>query len=37
MMTLNQQKLIQRLIWQDYLDVAEDLIHDYEIKEKYSG
>ncbi|MGN7408366.1 IS1182 family transposase, partial [Sporosarcina sp. SAFN-010] len=31
----NQQKLIQRHIWQDYLDVAEDLRHHYEIKEIY--
>ena len=27
--------MIQRYIWQDYLDVAEDLRHHYEIKEIY--
>ncbi|GKV70418.1 hypothetical protein NCCP2716_29160 [Sporosarcina sp. NCCP-2716] len=27
--------MIQRHIWQDYLDVAEDLRHYYEIKEIY--
>ena len=31
----NQQKLIQRHIWQDYLDVVEDLRHHHEIKEIY--
>ncbi|MBP1915301.1 hypothetical protein J2Z23_002259 [Lederbergia galactosidilyticus] len=29
----NHQKMIQRQIWQDYLDVAEDLRHNHEIKE----
>ena len=27
--------MIQRHIWQDYLDVAEDLRHNYEMKEIY--
>lgn len=27
--------MIQRHIWQDYLDVAEDLRHNHEIKEIY--
>lgn len=31
----NQQKMIQRHIWQDYLDVAKDLRHNYEIKDIY--
>ncbi|MCG3087381.1 transposase, partial [Sporosarcina cyprini] len=31
----NQQKIIQRHIWQDYLDVAEELRHHHEIKEIY--
>ncbi|MBS4209867.1 IS1182 family transposase [Bacillus sp. FJAT-50079] len=31
----NHQKRIQRHIWQDYLDVAEDLRHNHEIKEIY--
>ena len=31
----NKQKMIQRHIWQDYLDVAEDLRHNYEMKEIY--
>ncbi|KRG16058.1 hypothetical protein ACA30_03050 [Virgibacillus soli] len=29
----NHQKMIQRQIWQDYLDGAEDLRHNHEIKE----
>src|SRR5690606_21975502 len=31
----NQQKMILRHIWQDHLDVAEDLRHHEEIKEIY--
>ncbi len=27
--------MLQRHIWQDYLDVAEDLRHNHEIKEIY--
>ncbi|NME07541.1 hypothetical protein HF876_17115 [Psychrobacillus sp. BL-248-WT-3] len=33
--SMNKQKMIQRPIWQDYLDVAEDLFHNYEMKGIY--
>jgi hypothetical protein len=35
MQSKNQQKMIQRHVWHDYLDVAEDLRHSHEIKEIY--
>ncbi|MBM7705570.1 hypothetical protein JOD03_000453 [Chryseomicrobium aureum] len=30
------QKLIQRHIWEDYLELSEDLRHHHEIKEVYN-